>query len=253
MGTYAVTGGASGIGASVCKALQKHGHDTISIDIRNADINADLSTEAGCQDAIKQLHAKASSGLDGFVPCAGVGTNIPGDTLVAINYVGVVRTTEGAMDLLQKKNGTVVVISSNSITMKYDNSALCEALLDEQYEQAYAIAKKEKNGASNYAGTKKALVFWMRRNCAEWVKKGVRVNAVAPGMTMTPLVQSQFDDPNFADLMEEFRSKIPMGSAKPDDIAKTILFLLGDDSSYCCGSLLFVDGGIEALSRPNEL
>lgn len=251
MGIYAITGGASGIGAAVKNLLLERKHSVISIDVREADITADLSTESGCQQAIDILKQKAPSGLDGFVPCAGVGPNISGDILVALNYVGVVRMTEGAMPLLQKKNGSVVLISSNSVPMKVDNKDLCAMLLNGEYDKACKYAKGH-DGTANYSGTKKALVFWMRRNCAEWYKQGVRVNAIAPGMTMTPLVQAQFDDVKFKKLMEQFREKIPMGSAQPIDIAKIVLFLLSDESNYCCGSLLFADGGIDAITRPNE-
>jgi NAD(P)-dependent dehydrogenase (short-subunit alcohol dehydrogenase family) len=253
MKTYAVTGGASGIGAAVCQALKAQKHSVISVDLKGADINADLSTESGCADAIKQLESSAASGLDGFVPCAGVGPSAPGELLVALNYVAVAKMTEGLLPLLAKKRGTVVLISSNSAPMPAKNAELCELLIKGDYEQALERGKTEKDGHINYTGTKKALALWMRRNCAEWFKQGVRVNAIAPGMTMTPLVQAQFDDPAFTKRMETFRDSTPMGAAQPEDIAKIILFLLGDDSHYCCGSILFADGGIDALMRPDAL
>lgn len=250
MGTYAVTGGASGIGLAICQALKKRGDDVISIDIRDADIVADLSTPEGCSSAVKELTDKASGGLDGFVPCAGVGSNLPGETVVAINYVAVVKTVEGAMPLLQKNKGSVVLISSTSAPMKEKNEELCALLVAGDYDQAIERSKTMR-GNANYAGTKNALVQWMRANCAEWVKKGVRVNAVAPGMTMTALVEAQFKDPEYSELMKQYRDMIPMGTAQPSDIANVIIFLLGKESRYCCGSLLFIDGGIDALTRPD--
>lgn len=252
MGTYAVTGGANGIGQAVTKALQADGNKVITVDIRDADIVADLSTDEGCANAVAAVidHPDASGGLDGFVPCAGVGSSgVPGDMLVAINYVAVAKTVEGLMPLLQKKKGNVVLISSTSAAMQDKNEDLCQLLLDKKYEEACALGKKTP-GNANYSGTKKALVRWMRRNCGDWYRNGgVRVNAVAPGMTMTALVQAQFDDPEYGELMKQYRDAIPMGTAEPIDIANVILFLLGEKSRYCCGALLFVDGGIDALSR----
>lgn len=248
MGTYAITGATTGIGAAVREKLQAQGDTVISIDIRDADIVADLATDAGCEAASKALQEKASSGLDGLVPCAGVGPSSPGNVVAALNYTGVVKAVEGAMPLLEKKQGSVVLISSNSIPMKADNEKLCALLLDGKYTEAHEHAKNS-DGHANYTGTKKALVLWMRRNCAGWVKRGVRVNAVAPGMTMTRMVQEQFNDPQYKERMEQFRDAIPMGSAEPADIADPIIFLLKGDGRYCCGSLLFVDGGIDALTR----
>ena len=71
--TYAMTGGATGIGAAIKTQLRDLGHTVIVVDIKNADIIADLSTEQGCQAAIEEIGQLAPEGLDGFIPCAGLG------------------------------------------------------------------------------------------------------------------------------------------------------------------------------------
>ncbi len=65
MGTYAMTGGATGIGAAITSRLQTEGHAVIVIDIKNADIAADLSSRAGREYANTELAKKTADGLDG--------------------------------------------------------------------------------------------------------------------------------------------------------------------------------------------
>ena len=69
MRTYAMTGGATGIGAELRQQLQAAGHKVISVDIKKGDIIADLSTAEGREVAIDGVQRLAPEGLDGFIPC----------------------------------------------------------------------------------------------------------------------------------------------------------------------------------------
>ena len=89
MAVYAMTGGATGIGAAIKHKLMGEGHEIIVIDIKDADIEADLSTTSGRSLAVDSIINKASSGLDGLICCAGVGSHIPNKALIAsVNYYG---------------------------------------------------------------------------------------------------------------------------------------------------------------------
>ena len=70
MGIYCVTGGASGIGAGIVDRLRRDQHDVLTMDLRDADIKADLATEEGRTSAVAGIRQAAPEGLDGFVPCA---------------------------------------------------------------------------------------------------------------------------------------------------------------------------------------
>ena len=255
MGLYAITGTASGIGAAVKKRLANEGHETIGIDLKEADIVADLSTAAGCETALAALRERAPDGLDGFIPCAGVGPGLPRDLILRLNYFGALATILGALELLEKRGGALVIIASNSIGMPADDvEELIKLMLAGDENVAVAHAEALSSGQMVYAATKKALTRWMRANCAEWVGRGVRINAVAPGMVMTPLVQAGFADPNYKKLLEQFKESIPMKrTGEPEEIAAVINFLLGPESSYCCGSVLFIDGGADALLHPHSI
>ncbi len=253
MGLYILTGAATGIGAAVREQLLGQGHEVRVVDIRDADLQADLSTAEGRKQMADWMQQEAPDGLDGFVPCAGVGPHVEPTSLIArLNYFAVVATTQAAIPLLAKKRGVAVLISSNSAPMDFNNEKLAKRFLEGDEEQSCQLADESK-GDAVYSGSKKALTRWMRRNAADWAKQGVRVNAVAPGMTITPLVLANMEDERYREAMKQFQDSIPAGSAaKPAQIAATVCFLLGPDSGYCFGSMLFVDGGIDAMNRPDE-
>src|SRR5262249_41248832 len=87
---------------------------------------------------------------------------------------------------------------------------------------------------------------------SDWAGKGIRLNAVAPGATLTPLLQGGLDHPTLGAAIRGF--PIPLGGfGTPDQVAAAIAFLLGPASTFCCGTILFADGGSDALLRPDAL
>lgn len=252
MGTIAMTGGATGIGAAIRGLLAEAGHRLIVVDIREADINADLSSQEGRDSAIAAIRAEAPDGLDGFIACAGVSGSVPDKTLIpGVNYFGAVNLIEALKPLLALRNGSVVLISSNSAPME-TSAEYVEHLLSGDEAAARAMAGHI-DGHPLYSGSKQALARWMRRNTAEYAGQGIRLNAVAPGYTRTPMTEAVAKDPAYAEAIKQFLESIPLQRAgEPEDIAKAVRYLMSDDASFVCGAVLFVDGGHDALLRPDQ-
>ncbi len=252
MGTIAMTGGASGIGAAIKQSLLDAGHELIVVDISNADIEADLSTAEGRAAAVSAIQTAAPDGLDGFVACAGVGSHVPNLPLIArVNYYGAVELVAGLRAQLAAKNGSVVLISSNSAPMD-TSQAYVEALLEGSEDDVLA-ALDNMEGQTVYSGSKQAITRWMRRNTAAYAADGIRMNAVGPGYTETPMTAAVANDPNYGDAIRQFVASIPVGRAgAPEDMAKAVRFLLSDEASFVCGAMLFVDGGHDAMLRPDQ-
>ena len=128
-----------------------------------------------------------------------------------------------------------------------------EACLAGDEAAARALAG-EGESITTYAVTKLALARWIRRHAPteDWAGANIRLNAVAPGATQTPLLQEGLDDPFVGPLIEGFT--VPIGRrGRPEEIAALIEFLLGPDARFFCGSVVFCDGGTDAMIRADDV
>lgn len=254
MRTIAVTGSASGIGAAIRARLERDGARVVGIDVRDADIVADLSTPTGRAAAIARVEQTAGSVLDGLVACAGLGPQVDDHAAIAsVNYFGAQVLLEQLRPALARgTRPAAVAISSNSASLPGAESALVAACLEGDESNVRALATTLA-GHQVYAGSKLALTRWLRRVAptAEWAGAGIRLNAVAPGPVVTPMLQAGLDHPVFGPAIRSF--PVPTGEpGAPDDVAAAVAFLLGPDARYICGSVLFVDGGTDALIRGDQ-
>jgi NAD(P)-dependent dehydrogenase (short-subunit alcohol dehydrogenase family) len=253
MASYALTGGATGIGAALKQQLLSAGHQVITVDIKEGDIIADLSTAEGRQAAIDGVRERAPDGLDGFIPCAGLPPVASPLSLIArVNYFAVVQTVEGLRDLVARRRGTVLLVSSNSAPMVPADDEFVQLCLAGDEEAACAHLET-RDGHTAYAGSKRALTVWMRRNVTAYAGGDVRLNAVAPGITRTPLSEQVMADQELGESMKNFGEMTPWGgTAQPDQIANVMRFLLSEEADFVCGSVYFVDGGTDAMLRNED-
>jgi len=251
--TIAVTGSASGIGAAVRSRFERSGARVIGIDLHDSEVTADLSGPEGRAQAITTLTELSGSRLDGAVLCAGLGPQIqPTELIARVNYFGAVALLDGVLPLLAEgEAAAAVVVSSNSASLTPAHEELLRLLLDGDEDKACGCAA-DLDGATVYGMSKLALTRAMRRRVGAWGRAGVRLNAVAPGPVDTPLLAGGLEDPVLGPLIEAL--PVPVGRrANAAEIAATIGFLLDPANSYIHGSVLFVDGGSDALLRPDAL
>jgi NAD(P)-dependent dehydrogenase (short-subunit alcohol dehydrogenase family) len=252
MGTYVVTGGASGIGAAIKLQLETEGHKVLVVDIQEADIVANLATAEGRNAAVTEILDATTDGLAGLVACAGVGNHVPNrDLITAVNYFGAVDLVEGLRERLSENRAAVLLISSNSAPMS-TNQDYIEALLAGNEQSAITIAQGMESQPI-YSGSKQAVTRWMRRNTRDYAAQGIRMNAMGPGYTKTPLSAAVESDPNYGEAIKQFIASIPVGRpGLPQDMADAASFLLSDKATFICGAMLFVDGGHDAMLRPEQ-
>ncbi len=255
MATYALTGGASGIGAALARQLRDAGDQVIIVDLKGADVAADLSTVEGRTAAVNGVRALAADGLDGLIPLAGVGaaTGHPAALITALNYFGAIAVVEGLRADLAKRHGAVVLLCSNSAAMVPHEFPLIDVLLAGDEQAAIEATVRDGNGLEYMAG-KRALNYWMRRNAMTYAREGIRMNAVAPGPTASAMTDALFAQPGMKEVVDGLLQATPisrMGEA--DEIANAIRFLLSDSASYVCGTTIFVDGGYDAATRTDHL
>ena len=252
MGTYVITGGASGIGAAIKQQLEAEGHSTLVVDIQEADIVANLGTAQGRSDAIAAIHEATSGVIAGLVACAGIGSHVPDKGLItAVNYFGAVELVDGLREMLAVNRAPVLLISSNSAPMD-TNQDYVQALLAGDETSACNIAATMETQPV-YSGSKQALTRWMRHNTQAYATQGIRLNAIGPGYTRTPLSAAVENDPTYGEAIKQFIDSIPVGRpGLPQDMADAASFLLSDKAEFICGTMLFVDGGHDAMLRPDQ-
>lgn len=256
MSYVAISGSGSGIGAATRSVFEAAGHTVIGIDIRNAEIEADLSSREGRAAAVAAVLERCGGVLDGLVLCAGLGAQFkPASKVVSVNYFGVTELLDGLLPALQKgeDRNAVVVSSVASSQLEWDKNPLAAALEagDEAGAGAIADGAGEMGGHLAYAGSKNAVTVAVRRRVAAWGAAGVRLNSVAPGAVETPLLQAGLADPRFGQAIRDFVAPIPR-RAQPAEIAEVIRFLSGPQAGYIHGAQIYVDGGIDALMRPTR-
>lgn len=255
MRTYVVTGAASGIGAALSDLLHSDGHRVITVDQRDADVTADLADPEGRADAVRAI-GEFTESIHGIVPCAGIAglTGVDPALVVAVNFFGAIDLVQGLRPQLEAAEGSsVVLLASNSITCQPNWAvSVADACLagDETAARSEAATTE---AVHVYPATKAALAWWARREAVQpdWIGHGIRINAVAPGLIATPMTDRLRNDPELGAFADAYPSAIGR-AGRPEEIAALIGFLLSDASSLLVGSVLFADGGTEAMLRPRS-
>ena len=214
-----VTGGASGIGAACRRLLEASGAE-----VQVADRVGEPPTDVTDRDALDRL-AGSLSRLDVLINAAGVLTeNKPVDELSAdefrrnfeVNVLGTLNACQAFGGLLRASGGAVVNVASQAALVSLPQQAA-------------------------YTASKGAVAALTRSVAIDWAAHGVRVNAVAPGFTVTPMTEAFFENETF---MQAATRRIPIGRLLlADEIAGAIVFLASPLASAITGVVLPVDGG----------
>jgi NAD(P)-dependent dehydrogenase (short-subunit alcohol dehydrogenase family) len=234
----AVTGAAAGIGAACVRLLTRRGATVFALD-RDEAGGAAIAAETGCrfvpldvgvEGAVHAAFAAidaAAGRLDGLVNSAGVESRLRLDDITAvawdrvldINLKGSLWCMQAAARLMRRggRGGAVVNIAS------------------------IAGKRISYSGDMVYTASKAAILGLTRHAAFELAGDRIRVNAVCPGPTLTPMIRRSLTDERIAAVAET----VPLGRwVEAEDIAEAVAFLLGPASAMCTGTTLDVDGGM---------
>jgi len=256
--TYVISGAASGIGAATRTHLESEGHTVIGVDLAGVEVTADLSTAQGRARAVEEITALAPDGIAGLVPCAGIAglTHTDAQLLISVNFFGAITLATGLKPLLEQTRGAVVLLSSNSVTCQpgwadTDKAGgIVEACLADDEAGARGLAAATE-AVQVYPASKAALAYWARREAVkpEWAGRGIRINAVAPGLIATPMTDALREDPELGVFADAYPTALER-PGEPTEIAALIGFLLSPAASLLVGSVVFADGGTDAMLHP---
>lgn len=238
-----ITGGNSGIGLEVAKLFSSEGaevalfgRDAATMDkaIKELD-GSGLGYTGDVTSFEDQLHfvekvRERYGRIDILFVNAGISKSIPVsdvtpeafDEMFNINVKGAFYSVQLALPLMAK-GSTITMTTSNVIHIGYPNLSL-------------------------YSATKAAMSSLTKSFAAEFIERGIRVNSVSPGPIETPLLTKSMDIKTQQAVFSHIAGAIPMKRmGRPDEIAKAVLFLASDDSSFMTGEELIVDGGGHSL------
>lgn len=256
--TFVITGAGSGIGLATKDLAQSFGHRVIGIDIKNAEIEADLGTPDGRRTAIEAALELVDGEIDVVIANAGSAAADP--KTISINFFGATKIISGFHDALTKSATPRVVATSSMASFGRVDDPLVNLMLagDERraVERAYELI--DQNGERKqliYGSTKRALSRWIRRECIknEWAKIGIPMNAVGPGIVRTPMVETMIST---AEGRAALSKSVPMplnGYLEAEDIAEVIYWLAGLSNTHMTGQTIYVDGGADAVLRGDDI
>lgn len=247
MRTYVVTGSASGIGAATVARLGEAGHRVVGVDLRDADVVADLSTDHGRRAMASAVEDVTDGVVDAVVACAGIMAE--GALCLSVNFFGVVATLDLLRPCLERGAEPRAVTVSSIASLMGSHAAAVDACLAGDEAEARRSIDEEPGLA--YFTSKVALSRWVRRTAPTppWAGAGIALNAVAPGTVETPMTAPLLSSEAGRELTDQ---AVPMplhGHATPEAVATVLDFLTSAETTHVTGQVLFVDGGADAVLR----
>jgi len=238
-----VTGAGSGLGRATARRLADEGASTACLDLESAAAEqtaADIRSAGGTArpyrvDVSDQHSVRAA--VDGaarelgrptvLVNCAGIGKFANAhdmafedwSRIIAVNLTGTFLMSQAVLPHLLEGGGNIVNIASNA------------GLMGQPYSAAYCASKG-------------GVVQLTRALAEEYLRRGVRVNCIAPGGMATPLQKSFHQLPDGADPTLLAKLRTPLGTATPDEVAALVAFVASDEGRYMTGSIVSIDGGL---------
>jgi NAD(P)-dependent dehydrogenase (short-subunit alcohol dehydrogenase family) len=235
-----VTGAASGIGLATAELLLSAGHRVAACDLDYQRLESlfggrrsvlpvrlDVRSQTEARDAVARCEEKFG-GLDWVTTVAGVEVNRPVDVLaesdwdyvIDTNMKGTYLVCAAAVPALRRRGkGAIVTVGS-------------------------VLGRASRPGITAYSASKAGIEALTRAMALDYAGDGIRVNAVLPGATDTPLMWSTQSGVDLDGIRREVEKSVPMRRmAEPGEIANAIAFLLSEHASFITGTALVVDGG----------
>ena len=239
-GCALVTGGSRGIGAAIARALAADGWPVAVNYLTGANAAAELvaaiESSGGRAAAIEGDVADPQTAA---VLLEAAQQALGGPVLALVNNAGV--RADGLALSLSDEDWRIVLDTNLGATYRLTRAAL-RAMIRARFGRVINIASvvgpRANAGQANYAASKAAVIAFTKTAAVEVARRGVTINAVAPGLIATDMTE---------DIPQAFRDRVPaQRPGTPEEVAAAVAFLASDRASYITGSTVYVDGGLSA-------
>lgn len=234
-----VTGASRGLGRAMAEGLAQAGADIVITDVLDTaeavkaiekigrkalGLKVDISKKSDVEMMVKKT-VEMFGKIDILINNAGIFKTAPAesmseedwDKVIAVNLKGTFLCAQAAgQQMIKQKSGNIINVASIAGLMAF-------------------------TGSAEYNASKAGVILMTKTMAMEWGKKGIRVNAICPGLFHTDMTKDFDKDKAF---MESIRQKVPLGrGGDPKELAGAAVYLASEASSYMTGHALVVDGG----------
>ncbi len=257
--------GAGAIGQAIAKRVSAGKHILISdIKIENAEVAAKTLTDAGFEvsstvvdvasrESIDVLVSKAVSigKVVGLIHAAGVSpSQASPETILKVDLYGTALVLEAFGNVIEQ-GGAGVVISSQSghrlpaLTIEEDK-ALATTAVEELLSLTLVNVNNVKDSLHAYQLSKRGNSLRVRAEAVRWGKRGARINAISPGIIITPLAQDELNGPRGEGYKKMISASAAGRAGKPDEVGELAALLMSEAGAFITGSDILMDGGVTA-------
>jgi NAD(P)-dependent dehydrogenase (short-subunit alcohol dehydrogenase family) len=239
-----VVGGATGMGAATAELVKDAGAEVVVMD--RADVTLDgvkaIQLDLSDKTSIERAVDECGGPVHALFSCAGVADGTPG--IERINFIGhrflIERLLAG--DMLPR--GSAIGMISSAAGMGWENSLdeLHEYLNITDFEGATKWAQDHNH--ADYLWSKKTINMYVAREAYRLLKKGIRLNAIMPGPTDTPLARA--NEEMWLGFGKDYRAEVGVDASKPVEQAYPLVFLCSDAASGIAGITMITDAGYYA-------